>query len=161
MHFLSRRAIVRSALIATLAAVCQLVPAVARAEDPKFAYGKREDVAKLPPWSAAVQAGFGMTTGNAEAINLSGAGNVGYRFSPDDLLVFDAGVAFQRSTVQSAVDTSGDGTISPDEVFSISQTVSSAWFTKLRYDHFFGLNAIYAFTNAGGDVPAGKQFLWG
>ena len=137
-----------------------MLAGVANAEDPKFAYGKRDEIAKLPPFAASVQAGFGMTTGNAQSINLSGAGNVGYRFSPDDRLVFDAGVAFQRSTVQSAVDTNGNGIISPDEVFDITQTVSSAWFTKLRYDHFFDLNAIYVFTTAGGDVPAGKQFVY-
>lgn len=143
-----------------VAAFAACVGGTARADDPKFDYGKRDEIAKLPPWAASVQAGFGMTTGNAQSVNLAGAGNVGYRFSPDDRLVFDAGVAFQRSTVQSAIDTSGDGSITPDEVFDITQTVSSAWFTKLRYDHFFDLNAIYVFTTAGGDVPAGKQFVY-
>ena len=89
------------------------IAGTARADDPKFDFGKREEIAKLPPWAASVQAGFGMTTGNAQAVNFSGAGNVGYRFSPDDRLVFDAGVAFQRSTVQSAVDANADGSISP------------------------------------------------
>jgi hypothetical protein len=151
----------RVSKVAVLVAVSMgFLAGTARADDPKFDYGKRDEIAKLPPWSASVQAGFGMTTGNAQSINLAGAGNVGYRLTPDDRLVFDAGVAFQRSTVQSAVDTSGDGNISPDEVFDITQTVSSAWFTKLRYDHFFDLNAIYLFTTAGGDVPAGKQFVY-
>ena len=149
-----------SKMAVLVAAGIAFTAGTARAEDPKFAYGKREEIAKLPPWASSVQAGFGMTTGNAQSINFSGAGNVAYRFSPDDRLAFDAGVAFQRSTVQTAVDANADGSISPSEVFDITQTVSSAWFTKLRYDHFFDLNAIYVFTTAGGDVPAGKQFVY-
>jgi hypothetical protein len=159
MHFLSRAGRQGPTLLVLLA-LATGVPTAARGEDPKFNYGKREEIAKLPPWAATIQAGFGLTTGNAQSINLSGAGNVGYRFSPDDALRLDAGVAFQRSTVQSAVDVNQDGTITPNEVFDITQTVSSAWYTKLRYDHFFDLNAIYAFTSAGGNVPAGQQFLW-
>jgi hypothetical protein len=158
MHFLSHEPR-RGAALLGLLALAAGAPAAARAEDPKFNYGKREEIAKLPPWAASVQAGFGLTTGNAQSINLAGAGNVGYRFSPDDALVFDAGVAFQRSSIQTGAPASGT-VIGPDDVRTIDQTVSSAWFTKLRYDHFFDLNAIYVFTTAGGDVPAGKQFLW-
>jgi Protein of unknown function, DUF481 len=150
------------ALLGALAAIAFLAPgAVARGDDPKFSFGKADAVAKAPPWAASVTAGFGMTTGNAQSVNLSGAGMVSHRFTPDDLLAFDASVAFQRSTLQTATDVNGDGVITPDEVVSITQSVSEAWGTRLRYDHFFGLNAIYALAFAGGDVPAGKQFLAG
>jgi hypothetical protein len=138
-----------------------MLAGTASADDPKFAYGKKDDLQKMPPWAASVTAGFGMTTGNAQAWNLTGAGMVSHRFTQDDLLAFDAMVALQRSTVQSAVDTNGDGVISPDEVFNITQSVSEAWGTRLRYDHFFDLNAIYGFAFAGGDIPAGKQFVGG
>ena len=151
----------RAAALAGLAALLIATPSPAPADDPKFAYGKKDAVEKAPPWAASVTAGFGLTTGNADAMNLSGAANVGYRFTPDDLLTFDAAVAFQRSTVQVAVDRNGDSVITPDELQSVTQNVSSAWLTKLRYDHFFGLNAIYGFVTAGGDVPAGKQFVGG
>jgi hypothetical protein len=149
------------AVFGALVAAVQLFAAPARADDPKFAYGKAGEIAKLPPWAASVQAGFGMTTGNAESLNLTGAGMVSHRFSPDDLLAFDAMVAIQRSTVQTAVDVNADGVITPDESRSITQSVSEAWATKLRYDHFFGLNAVYGLAFAGGDVPAGKQFVGG
>jgi putative salt-induced outer membrane protein YdiY len=150
-----------NAVAAAVGTTLVMLAGVASADDPKFAYGKRDDIQKLPPWAASVTAGFGMTTGNAQAWNLSGAGMVSHRFTQDDLLAFDANVAFQRSTVQSAVDTNGDGVISPSEVFNISQTVSEAWNTRLRYDHFFDLNSIYGFVFAGGDIPAGKQFVGG
>jgi hypothetical protein len=150
----------RQLALAALSSGLVFMATTAVADDPKFSYGKRDEVAKAPPWTAAVTAGFGLTTGNAQSINLSGAGNVGYRFSPDDLLVLDAGIAFQRTSMQTADLSTANGTVITGTT-TIDQTVSNAWFTKLRYDHFFGLNAIYAFTNMGGDVPAGKQFLWG
>ena len=116
---------------------------------------------KLPPWAASVTAGFGLTTGNAQSLNLTGGGNVSYRFDGVNLLTLDATVALQRSTIETGVDADGSGTIGPGELQSITQSVSEAWGVRLRYDRFFGLNAIYAFGFAGGDVPAGKQFLGG
>jgi len=161
MHFLEGSKRRPMALVAAVAASVLLLPTVTRAEDPKFAYGKTAELAKLPPWAASVQAGFGMTTGNAQSLNLTGAGMVSHRFTQNDLLAFDAAVAIQRSTVQTAVDVNQDGEISPDEVQNITQSVSEAWATKLRYDHFFELNAVYGLVFAGGDIPAGKQFVGG
>ena len=161
MHFLEGSKRRPMALVAAVAASVLLLPTVTRAEDPKFAYGKTAELAKLPPWAASVQAGFGMTTGNAQSLNLTGAGMVSHRFTQNDLLAFDAAVAIQRSTVQTAVDVNQDGAISPDEVQNITQSVSEAWATKLRYDHFFELNAVYGLVFAGGDIPAGKQFVGG
>ena len=150
----------RASLVLALSASAVLVSPAARADDPKFAYGKAGDVAKLPPWAASVTAGFGMTTGNAQSVNFTGAGMVSHRFGDSDLLAFDATVAFQRSTVQTAIDVNGDGVIAPDEVLSITQSVSEAWGTRLRYDHFFDpMNGVYGLILAGGDVPAGKQFV--
>ena len=160
MHsrILTRRG--RVSLVLALSASAVLLSPSARADDPKFAYGKAGDVAKLPPWAASVTAGFGMTTGNAQSVNFTGAGMVSHRFGDSDLLAFDATVAFQRSTVQTAIDVNGDGVIAPDEVLSITQSVSEAWGTRLRYDHFFDpMNGVYGLILAGGDVPAGKQFV--
>jgi Protein of unknown function, DUF481 len=146
--------------LAGLLLAALLAPAAPLAEDPKFAYGKKDDLQKLPPWAASVTAGFGMTTGNAQSLNLTGSGNVSHRFDPENMLSLDATVAIQRSTVETAVD-NGDGVIQPGELQTITQSVSEAWGVRLRYDRFFGLNALYAFGFAGGDVPAGKQFVGG
>jgi len=161
MHFQTAGARGRMALIGALLASLQLVPAAAIADDPKFAWGKKEDLAKLPPWAASVTGGFGMSTGNAQSLNLSGAGMVSHRFTPVDVLALDGSIAFQRSTVQTPVDRNGDQVITPDEVLDISQTVSEAWTARLRYDHFFDLNSLYAFVSAGGNIPAGQQFFGG
>ncbi len=150
----------RMAVLGALVAVLQLAAAPARADDPKFAYGKAGEVTKLPPWAASVTAGFGMTTGNAQSVNFTGAGMVSHRFGDSDLLAFDATVAFQRSTVQTATDLNADGVITPNEVLDITQSVSEAWGTRLRYDHFFDpVNGVYGLVLAGGDIPAGKQFV--
>jgi hypothetical protein len=133
----------------------------ARADDPKFAYAKKDEVAKLPDWAASVTFGFAATTGNSQTLNLSGAAMVAHRFTPDDMLTLDARGVFGRSTVQTSVDANADGQISPSEVLSITQTVAQSWGTRLRYDHFFDLNAIYAFIYAAGDTPAGKPFMGG
>lgn len=150
----------RASLVIALLASAVLVSPAARADDPKFAFGKAAEVAKLPPWAASVTAGFGMTTGNAQSVNFTGAGMVSHRFGDSDLLAFDATVAFQRSTVQTAVDVNADGVITPNEVLNITQSVSEAWGTRLRYDHFFDpMNGVYGLVLAGGDIPAGKQFV--
>jgi hypothetical protein len=138
-----------------------LLPGLALADDPKFAFGKKDEIAKLPPWAASVTAGFGMTTGNAQSINLSGSGMVSYRITPDDLLALDANIAFQKSTISTVPNPPASGVISPGDVVNIDQTVSEAWNARLRYDRFFDLNSIYLFGFAGGDVPAGKQFVGG
>lgn len=160
MHFMTFTRRGRASLVIALLASAVLVSPAARADDPKFAFGKAAEVAKLPPWAASVTAGFGMTTGNAQSVNFTGAGMVSHRFGDSDLLAFDATVAFQRSTVQTAVDVNADGVITPNEVLNITQSVSEAWGTRLRYDHFFDpMNGVYALVLAGGDIPAGKQFV--
>ncbi|HET8725826.1 MAG TPA: DUF481 domain-containing protein [Anaeromyxobacteraceae bacterium] len=160
MHFHSRAGARRGALAGLLLAAL-LVPHASRADDPKFNFGKEEDLKKLPPWSASITAGFGLTTGNAQSLNLTGGGNVAYRFDGVNLLTLDGNVALQRSTIETATDLDGNGVIGPGEVQSITQSVSEAWGVRLRYDRFFGFNSIYAFGFAGGDVPAGKQFVGG
>lgn len=151
----------RLRLLAGLLLAALLVPGASRADEPKFNYGKQEDLMKLPPWAASVTAGFGLTTGNAQSLNLTGGGNVSYRFDGANLLTLDANVALQRSTIDIGVDADASGTIGPGELQSVTQSVSEAWGVRLRYDRFFGLNAIYAFGFAGGDVPAGRQFVGG
>jgi len=129
----------------------------AAADEPKFVYGKKEDEAKVPAWTASVSAGFGAATGNAENLNLSAAATVAHRFD-DNMLSFDGSAAIARSTLPVAVPSASPGIA---QLSSISQTTSEAWNTRLRYDRFFDLNALYAFVSAGGDIPAGKQFLGG
>jgi len=143
-------------IAALLAALLAAGPAAA--EEPKFAYGKKEDVAKAPDWAASVTAGFGATTGNAQNLNFTAGVTVSRRFD-ENMLSFDGSAAITRSTIPIAV--AGPTPPGYAELSSLTQTTSEAWNTRLRYDRFFDLNALYAFVFAGGDVPAGKQFLGG
>ena len=146
----------RSPIIAT--ALIALAASAARADEPKFAYEKKEDLAKAPEWAASVTAGFGLTTGNAQNLNLTGGGSAAYRFD-SNMLSLDAVAAIIRTTLPIAVaETQGSTTA---VLSSVTQTTSEAWNVKLRYDRFFDLNALYAFGFGGGDVPAGKQFVGG
>jgi hypothetical protein len=129
----------------------------AATDEPKFAYGKKEAEQKVPDWTASLTAGFGAATGNAQNLNLSGAASVARRFH-DNMLSLDASAAIARSTLPIAVASPNPGVA---ELSSITQTTSEAWNTRVRYDRFFDLNALYAFVSAGGDVPAGKQFVGG
>jgi hypothetical protein len=142
----------------TAAAAALLAGGVSAQEPPRFA--KAEDLAKAPEWTASVTAGFGAATGNAQNVNFTAGANVGRRFG-ENLLTFDASAAIARSTSTTAVDLNTDGSITPDEVLHVTQTTSQAWATRLRYDRFFDLNAVYALGFAGGDEPAGKKLLLG
>ena len=144
--------------IAAAAAALAVATAAGAQETPRFVKG--EDLAKAPPWTASVTAGFGMTTGNAESLNLTAGAGTGHRFGAN-LLTLDATAAITRTTTTSAVDANGDGSITPDEVRSQTQNTSEAWGVRLRYDHFFDLNAVYALGQAAGDRPAGKEFVGG
>jgi len=145
----------RTPFVALLTAVV-VAAAPAAAEEPKFAYGKKEDQAKAPDWAASVTAGFGAATGNAQNLNFTGGGSVSRRFD-ENMLSFDANAAYARSTTLVALPGPGTAAV----LGSTTQTSSEAWATRLRYDRFFDLNAVYAFGFAGGDIPAGKQFLGG
>jgi len=146
---------VRTTFIAAALAAGALAASPAAGDEPKFAYGKKEDVAKAPDWAASVTAGFAAATGNAQNLNFTGGGSVSHRFG-ENMLSFDANAAIARSTVPVAVlgPNPGEAVLS-----STTQTTSESWGTRLRYDRFFDLNAIYVFGFAGGDIPAGKQFV--
>ncbi len=133
-----------------------VVPAPAAADDPKFPYGKRDELAKLPDWAASITAGFASATGNSQNLNLTGAANVTRRLD-QNLVTLDLATAVARSKIPIAeVDSSNQATLG-----SVTQTTSEAWSAKLRYDRFIDWNAIYALGSAAGDRPSGKQFVGG
>ncbi len=144
-------------IAATLAAAMLVAAFPAAGEDPKFPYGKKDELAKAPDWAASVTAGFGAATGNAQNLNFTGGGSVSRRFD-ENMLSFDASAALARTTTSIALAGPTPGTA---VLGTQTQTSSEAWNTRLRYDRFFDLNAIYAFGFAGGDIPAGKQFVGG
>ncbi len=143
------------------AAVAMLVlfalPGRALAQDPKFEFGKAEEV-KTVEWKAQAKAGFILTTGNSETATVT-AGTSLSRKEAGNKFSFDGGLAYARSSILIGVaDTMGNITaIQRDE-----QTTANSWFAKARYDRFFTQhNSGYVSANFSGDQVAGKDLVAG
>src|SRR5689334_386021 len=98
-----------SLVIAGLIAVAPL----SALADPKFEYGKVEEV-KDVEWKASAQAGLILTTGNSRSTSLS-ASLAASRKAGDNKLSIDAGGAYARSRIFIADDANMNGTIGEDE----------------------------------------------
>ena len=93
-------------LILGVALAAALVGSIgrARADDPKFEYGKVADVkdVKAIEWKAAAEAGLIFTTGNSETITATG-GLKASRKKKDNKLSIEAAAAFAKSSVRALV----------------------------------------------------------
>lgn len=139
------------------------VPVAAGAQEPKFEYGKPEDLkdVKAVEWKASASAGLILSTGNSRSLAFSGSANIS-RKDGDNKFTLDAAGAFARSELLIAVDSNGNGTIGPDEIIRETQTTTKNWNTKLRYDRFFGdANSAFLAGRIGADEPAGKNLFGG
>lgn len=158
------------AAAAVTACALSALPARARADDPKFDFAKPEDKAAAAAaaaakpaveWKVSAQAGLVMTTGNSRTTTFS-SGLAASRKEGGNRLALDAGGAYARSGIQLAIDDNGDGVLAPGEIRRIDQTTTKMWATKLRYDRFLTEhNSLYITALAGGDEPAGKEFVGG
>lgn len=143
-----------------LAGALALATAAAHAADPKFDYGKKEDV-KGVIWKAEAQAGLVLTTGNSRTTTFS-AGATASRKAGDNKLTLDLAAAYTRTEIRLAVDLNNDMMISADEIDTQSQTTTDMWLAKLRYDRFLtDRNSLYATARVEANEPAGKELLGG
>jgi len=150
----------RFTVMTTIACTLVLLGGLARAEDPKFEYGKAEEVKKVV-WKANAQLGFVLNTGNSNSVSVSGGGSVS-RFDGRHKLQLDVGGTYAKSTITVANDANMDGAIGPSEVNRIEQDVAALWNVKLRYDLFLSLNnSLYLTGKAQGNRPAGKNVVAG
>ncbi len=135
----------------------------ARADDPKFKYGKIDDVKDVEKveWKASAQAGVIVTTGNSRTTT-GAAGAKASRKEGNNKLEVEANGAYARSAIWLANDANGDGTIDQTEDSRVTSTSTRAWLFKARYDRFLTKhNSLYATGVASGDKPAGKDFVGG
>jgi hypothetical protein len=149
-------------MIRSLAFSLTLVAAIspARAQDPKFEYGKPEEV-KAVEWKVSAQAGFILNTGNSRSAAFS-AGLTGSRKAGDNKLSLDAAAAYARSEVRSFTDANMNGTIGPGELTRTESTTTENWNVKLRYDRFFSAyDSGYVSARVGADEIAGKELVGG
>jgi hypothetical protein len=127
------------------------------AQDPKFTYGKPEDVKEVE-WKAQAKAGLVLTTGNSENTNFT-LGTSLSRKEKANKFSFDAGAAYAKSSIFVLQDLNGNGTIDNRmELQRIDTTTANQWFAKARYDRFFTEhNSLYISANFSGDEVAGKD----
>ena len=148
--------------IASMLATTLLLGGAARAQvkDPKFEYGKVEEVKKVE-WKAQAKAGLIYTSGNSQMASVSLAGNVS-RKEGNNKFALDASWAYARSNVLTATDDNANGVIDKDEVYRTDDTTTNAWMTKARYDRFFyTTNSAYLAALYAADRPAGKSVMGG
>lgn len=130
------------------------------AQDPKFEYGKKEEVKKVE-WKASAQAGIIMTSGNSRTTTAS-AGVSASRKSGDNKFSIEGSAAYAQSDIWLAIDENMDMRISENEIQIAESTTSKFWLIKGRYDRFFTEhNSAFVTGRAAADEPAGKEFFGG
>jgi hypothetical protein len=147
-------------LLRALAALCLILVARAAAaqSNPKFEYGKAEEV-KVVEWKAQAKGGGLMTSGNSQTLN----GNLGASVSRkegNNKLALDGGFAYGKSRIITAT----PDPVVANQVDINQQTVTTTnnWLARGRYDRFFTANnAAYALGQIGADKIAGKTLTGG
>ena len=151
----------------TITSLCVLsfctLPTVARADDPKFEYGKAEEVkdVKAVQWNASAQAGFILTSGNSRTSTLS-FGATASRKAGDNKFSLDGMASYGQSDIKIAVDSNGDNKVGENEIVTQSTVTTNAWLVKARYDRFLTeKNSLFVTARLGGDAVAGKTVIAG
>lgn len=152
----------RRLLLAALASAA--VSSSARADDPKFQFGKAEEVEKVKDveWDAAAEVGVVFTTGNSETTTLSG-GLKASRKTGYNKIAVESGLTYARSGLRVLADENGNGLIDNEsEIRTQSSVTANTLASKVRYDRFLTKhNSLYAAALAARDVPAGKDAVLG
>lgn len=138
-------------------------PVLAQPVDPKYEYGKADDVkdVKGVEWKAAAQAGAVLTTGNANITTVSGGLNVS-RKSAGNKIAAEASAAYAKSSIRVAQDANANGTLEANEIQVTEATTAEQWNVKTRYDRFFTeKNSGYLSARLEANEPAGKELVGG
>lgn len=149
--------------VAGVVALVMSVASPAAAQDPKFEYGKAEEVkdVKDVEWKASAQAGFVMTRGNSKTTTFNGGATASRKQGNNKLLIAGE-TAYARTGVFAATDADMSGDISAGEIDRVSTTTSKSWLVTARYDRFFSKSdSAFATGKASADEPAGKEFVGG
>lgn len=138
--------------------------AQAHAQEPKFEYGKAEEVkeVKSVEWKADAQAGAILTTGNSHTTTMAAGFNAS-RKAGDNKLGIEIGAAYGKADLKVINDDRNeDGVITADEFYTVESTAPNNYLGKIRYDRFLTeKNSLYASARVGADKAAGKSFIAG
>jgi hypothetical protein len=134
------------------------------ADDPKFEYGKYDEVknVKKPEWLANAEFGLVLMTGTTENTTISGGFKVS-RKDGDNKLALEASGAYAKTGTLILNDLNGNGVIdNTDELVERDQITAETLAAKARYDRFLtDFNSLFVAALAGRDLPAGKDATFG
>lgn len=132
--------------------------------DPKFEYGKAEEVAKVKgtEYNASAEAGIVFTTGNSETITAT-AGAKASRKTGQNKIAFDGSLTYAKSGVRVLADNNGNGLVDDaSEITTQETTTANTLAAKVRYDRFLTtFNSLFVAALVARDVPAGKDLVLG
>lgn len=131
--------------------------------DPKFAYGKQDDVkdVKDATWTAKAEAGLVITSGNSRTTTMTGSASA-ERKDKDNKLAASLTGTFARATTRLVVDGNANGAIDPGELSEATATSARNAAAQARYDRYLSeKNSLYVTALAAIDTPAGKDFQGG
>jgi hypothetical protein len=132
--------------------------------DPKFEFGKSEEVKKVKgtEWTASAEAGIVFTTGNSETTTVSG-GFKATRKQGNNKLAVEASGTYAKAGLRVLEDIDGDGMITDEsEIRSIEQVTAETIAGRMRYDRFLTeFNSLYIAALGSRDIPAGKELVFG
>ncbi|MDB4957761.1 MAG: hypothetical protein JWO36_5330 [Myxococcales bacterium] len=135
-----------------------------RADDPKFEYGKAEEVkdVKAVEWLATAEAGLVLTTGNSDTTAATGGLKVS-RKERANKVSFEASGVYAKQGLRILLDKNGNGLIDdPSEIVSTSSLTTEMFASRLRYDRFLTeLNSLFVAALAARNLPAGKESVIG
>lgn len=150
-------------LVLATALVCA-VASSAFAQNPKFEFGKAEEVAKVKgtEYEASAEAGIVFTTGNSETTTFT-AGAKASRKTGKNKLSAEGSITYARSGIRVLEDLNGNGEVDNiDEIRTESTTTAQALAIKVRYDRFLTeFNSLFVAALASRDLPAGKENVLG
>ncbi len=150
-------------LVLATALVCA-VASSAFAQNPKFEFGKAEEVAKVKgtEYEASAEAGIVFTTGNSETTTFT-AGAKASRKTGKNKLSAEGSITYARSGIRVLEDLNGNGEVDNiDEIRTESTTTAQALAIKVRYDRFLTeFNSLFVAALASRDLPAGKENVIG
>ncbi len=155
-------------IVKTMAGLCSLtvllaLTSAAYADDPKFEYGKAEELKdiKAVVWKAAAQAGFIFTSGNSHTTTFSAGANAS-RKEGDNKLSLEATAAFGKSELRVVNDANNDMLVAPDEIQVVNAETTNNYMLRARYDRFLTTHdSLFVTARVGADKIAGKTLIAG
>jgi hypothetical protein len=147
-----------------LAAVLMVLGAGTALADPKFEYGKADEVAKVKgtEYNASAEAGVVFTTGNSETITATGGFKAARKTGKNKLSV-EGNLTYAKSAVRVLDDLNGNGVVDSENEIRSERTITAETLAgKIRYDRFLTeFNSLFAAILGARDVPAGKDAVIG